>query len=236
VQNRAFPVAEKTPTNEIAPTLAQSGSGIFRWRQKMSDAGQESVDRLAEERKKTIVSVCVTSICIILFILDLSGLIKVDGWAFALLVIAVIPWSFSTLLSALRSFGKAFGESNIQSVEIGAVKIQALERRVSEQDRKIDQQRRILDDLTLYSMAYYIYDKLTFLYFGTRDGCGDHYREYKYVNDEPNNHDLRYLSDHGYLEMFQLAELKPGENLVGRLKVTEIGQRFVELKEGRLTS
>jgi hypothetical protein len=135
----------------------------------MSDAGQESVDRLAEERKKTIVSVCVTSICIILFILDLSGLIKVDGWAFALLVIAVIPWSFSTLLSALRSFGKAF-------------------------------------------------------------------REYKYVNDEPTNHDLRYLRDHGYLEMFQLAELKPGENLVGRLKVTEMGQRFVELKEGRLTS
>jgi hypothetical protein len=180
-------VAEKTPTNEIAPTLAQSGSGIFRWRRKMSDAGQESIDRLAEERKKTIVSVCVTSICIVLFILDLSGLIKVDGWAFALLVIAVIPWSFSTLLSALRSFGKAFGESNIQSVEIGAVKIQALERRVSEQDRKIDQQRRILDDLTLYSMAYYIYDKLTFLYFGTRDGYGDHYREYKYVNDEPTN-------------------------------------------------
>ena len=37
-------------------------------------------------------------------------------------------------------------------------------------------------------------------------------------------------------EMFQLADLKPGENLVGRLKVTEMGQRFVELKEGRLTS
>ena len=36
--------------------------------------------------------------------------------------------------------------------------------------------------------------------------------------------------------MFQLAELSPGENLVGRLKVTEMGQRFVELKEGRLTS
>ena len=202
----------------------------------LSGAGQESADHLAEERKKTILSVCVTSICIILFILDLSGLIKVDGWAFALLVLAVIPWSFSTFLSALRSFGKAFGETNIQSVEFGAVKIQALERRVSEQDRKIDEQRRILDDLALYSMAYYIYDKLKFLYFGARNGYHGPYGEYRYANDEPTDHDLRYLRDHGYLEMFQLADLKPGENLVGRLKVTEMGQRFVELKEGRLTS
>jgi hypothetical protein len=54
--------------------------------------------------------------------------------------------------------------------------------------------------------------------------------------NQPTNHDLRYLRDHGYLEMFQLAELKPGDNLVCRLKVTEMGQRFVELKEGRLTS
>jgi len=149
-------------------------------------------------------------------------------------VIAVIPWSFSTCLSALRSFGKAFSEANIQSVEFGAVKIQALERKVGEQDRKIDEQRRILDDLALYSMAYYIYDKLKFLYFGTRDGFHERYGEYKYVSDEPTDHDLRYLRDHGYVEMFQLAELRPGENLVGRLKVTEMGQRFVELKEGRL--
>jgi hypothetical protein len=202
----------------------------------MSGAEQELSYRVAEERNKTILSVCITSICLLLFVLDLSGVIKVDGWAFALLVIAVIPWSFSTLLSALRSFGKAFGETNIQSFEFGAVKIQALERRVSEQDRKIDQQRRILYDLVLYSMAYYIYDKLRFLYFGARDGNRERYGEYNYVNDEPTNHDLRYLRDHGYLEMFQLAELRPGDNLVGRLKVTEMGQRFVELKEGRLTS
>jgi hypothetical protein len=36
--------------------------------------------------------------------------------------------------------------------------------------------------------------------------------------------------------MFQLSELRPGENLVGRLNVTEMGQRFVELGEGRLRS
>ena len=36
--------------------------------------------------------------------------------------------------------------------------------------------------------------------------------------------------------MFQLPDLSPGENLVGRLKVTEMGQRLVKLKEGRLRS
>jgi len=32
--------------------------------------------------------------------------------------------------------------------------------------------------------------------------------------------------------MFQFPELTDGENLVGRLKVTNMGSRFVELKEG----
>ena len=94
----------------------------------------------------------------------------------------------------------------------------------------------MLDDLALYSMAYYIYDKLKFFNFGTKDGHRERYGVYNYVRDEPTDHDLRYLRDHGYLEMFQLPDLSPGENLVGRLKVTEMGQRLVELKEGRLRS
>ena len=34
-------------------------------------------------------------------------------------------------------------------------------------------------------------------------------------------------------EHFQIGDLVPGENLIGRLKVTEMGRRFVNLKEGR---
>jgi hypothetical protein len=58
--------------------------------------------------------------------------------------------------------------------------------------------------------------------------------EGKYVQGETFDHDLRYLRDHGYLELFQISQLVPGENLVSKLVVTEVGRRFVELKEARL--
>ena len=90
----------------------------------------------------------------------------------------------------------------------------------------------MLDDLILYSMAFHIYDKLKYLHLGSLNRNGP-YGEYKYVKEEPFDHDLRYLRDHGYLEDFQIGDLVPGENLVGRLKVTQMGQRFVNLKEGR---
>lgn len=53
------------------------------------------------------------------------------------------------------------------------------------------------------------------------------------MKSDADDHDLRYLRDHGYLEMFYVRDLVPGENLVAKLKVTEMGKRFVELKEGR---
>jgi hypothetical protein len=119
-------------------------------------------------------------------------------------------------------------------VQIGNFKIEQLERKVSEHAQQIDEQRRILDDLALYSMAFYIYDKLKYLYLGTLEEFRSQYGEYRYVRDEVFDHDLRYLRDHGYLELFQISELTSGEDLVGKLKVTEMGRRFVELKEARL--
>jgi hypothetical protein len=106
---------------------------------------------------------------------------------------------------------------NIKSLAIWGVKVEQIE-------KKLDEQRRMLDDLIVYSMSFYIYDKLKNLHLGP---------QLTYVDDESFNHDLRYLRDHGYLHFFQISELVPGENLVGKLKVTPMGQRFVALKEAR---
>ena len=83
-------------------------------------------------------------------------------------------------------------------------------------------------------MAFYIYDKLKYLCLGTNTKYRSAFGEYKYVQDGTFDHDLRYLRDHGYLELFQISQLVPGENLVGKLVVTEMRRRFVELKENRL--
>ncbi len=123
------------------------------------------------------------------------------------------------------SVGEALGKANIRSLQFWGIKIEQIE-------KKLDEQRHMLDDLILYSMAFHIYAKLQYLHLGSMNPSG-RFGEYKYVNEEPFNHDLRFLRDHGYLEHFQIGELVPGENLVGRLKVTEMGQRFVNLKEGR---
>jgi hypothetical protein len=164
-------------------------------------------------------------ICIILFILQARGTAKIDGYGIALLVLAAIPWSVETFGKIAEAVGEALGKANIRSLQIWGIKIEQIE-------KELDEQRRILDDLILYSMAFHIYDKLMYLHLGSMNPSGP-FGEHNYVDDEPFIHDLRYLRDHGYLEHFQISELVPGQNLVGRLKVTEMGQRFVNLKQSR---
>jgi hypothetical protein len=165
-------------------------------------------------------------VCIVLFVLHARGTVKVDGYGIALLALAALPWSVPTFGRIADAIGQALASANIKSFQIAGFKIEQLE-------KKIDEQRRMLDDLILFSMAFHIYDKLKYFALGSLNPAGQ-FREYKYhKNDEAFDHDLRYLRDHGYLEHFLISDLNEGENLVGRLRVTEMGQRFVKLKEDR---
>lgn len=164
-------------------------------------------------------------VCLCLLILQESGRIKLDNYGLVLFVLALLPWSISAFGKVAHAIGDALVAANIKSFEIAGVKVEQLEKR-------LDEQRQMLDDLILYSMAFHIYDKLHYLAVGPLEPNGK-FREYLYADDEASKHDLRYLRDHGYLELFQLHDLRPGENLVGKLKVTDMGQRFVKLKENR---
>jgi hypothetical protein len=157
--------------------------------------------------------------------------IKVDGYAITLLVLAILPWSLPAFLFAFKSISDAFGQSNLRLIQIGMFKIEQLEKQVEIHRKELAEQRGILDNLIVYSMGYYIYDKLRYITLGTFPEYQHQFGEYKYVRDETFDHDLRYLRDHGYLEMFQLSDLQPGDNLVGKLRATEMGRQFVQLKE-----
>jgi hypothetical protein len=170
-------------------------------------------------------AVAFSIVCLCLFVLQESTTIKLDKYSIALLVLALLPWSLPAFRKVADTIGEALVAANIKSFEIAGIKVEQIEKR-------LDEQRQMLDDLILYSMAFHIYDKLKYLALGPLDPKGK-LAEYKYVDDEASNHDLRYLRDHGYLEHFQLHDLRSGENLVGKLKVTEMGQRFVKLKEDR---
>jgi hypothetical protein len=196
----------------------------------MTDAEPERVGytsylaRFMRELAARPVAVGFSVICVILFVLHARGM-KMDGYGITLLALAVLPWSVQTFGKVADAVGQALVSANIKSFQIAGVKVEQLE-------KKLDQQRSMLDDLILYSMAFHIYDKLKHFALGSLNPVGP-FREYKYQRNEAFDHDLRYLRDHGYLEHFQIGDLTQDENLVGRLKVTEMGQRFVKLKEDR---
>ena len=167
------------------------------------------------------VPILASALFLVLFVLHLAKVIAMDGYAIALLALAVLPWSFSVLGPSFASLGDALSKANLKSIQIGSLKIEQLERKVEQQTQILDEHRRIIDDLVVYSMAFYIYDKLKYLCLGAQDPSGP-YKEFKYVKDDAFDHDLRYLRDHGYLGLFLIADLQPGENLVGKLQVTEM--------------
>jgi hypothetical protein len=183
--------------------------------------------RLLPELAARPVAVVFSAICVVLFMLHERSVIKMDGYGLLLLALAVVPWSIPVFGKLADAIGHALGNANIKSFEIAGLKVE-----IEQLEKKIDDQRRILDNLIVFSMAFYIYDKLKFLALGA-ENPGGQFAEYKYVKDEPFDHDLRFLRDHGYLAHFQISELAPGQNLVGRLRVTEMGKEFVKLKESR---
>jgi hypothetical protein len=177
--------------------------------------------------KERPIAALVTIFCIVLFVVHLHGIWKVDLYAIILLALAAAPWSLpelNTVADAMRQFLQS---ANLSSVQVAGIKVES---RVDQLEKKVDEHRRILDDLTVDLIAFYIYDKLKHLHLGALNPNGP-YREFKYYDEEGFNHDLRYLRDHGYLEWFDFKDLVPEENLVGRVKVTRMGQRFVDLKE-----
>jgi hypothetical protein len=107
------------------------------------------------------VAFLVTIVCRSLFILHARGTLKVDAYAIVLLALAALPWSLPAFNTVVDAIGDALVKANIKSLQIGGIKAEQIE-------KKLDEQRRILDDLILYSMAFHIYDKLKHLYLGIR--------------------------------------------------------------------
>lgn len=162
-----------------------------------------------------------------LFILDVTKTISVDSIGIILLIVAVCPWILPKLSSSLDYISEKLGNTNIKSIAFGNIfRIEQLEHKVATQEKRLDEQRRMIDDLVLYSMSWYLYDILKDLYFKNKAQSGE------WVYHKDSEHNLRYLRDHGYLQHFNIRPLQDGDNLVGKVKLTEMGERFVELHQG----
>jgi hypothetical protein len=139
--------------------------------------------------------------------------VEVQSGIVALVTIAILPW-VAAVIETMELPGGA------------KVMFREVREKVERQEQQLNVQQEIITQLVVYSMAGYIFDHLSKLYHGNRDGG-----EYLFRDDEAMKWDLRYLRDHGYLEHFHIRSLRDGENLIGQLRLTPMGNFLVELRE-----
>lgn len=149
-----------------------------------------------------------------LAIVHIAGWITLDAVALALILIAILPLLFPYL------------SEKVKSVEAFGVKIEILEKKIRIQDEEIKKQQKIIHQIVVYSMAYYLYDMLRIF-----DECQRGVRkEFKFKRSD--EHSLRFLRDNGYIEQtFQIRTLTEGENIADKLKLTPIGKFYIELRK-----
>lgn len=153
-------------------------------------------------------------IFLLLAVFHITGLVTLDLVALALIVVSVIPF----LLPYLND--------KIKSVEAFGVKIEILEKKVRIQDEEIKKQQKIIHQIVVYSMAYYLYDMLRVF-----DECQRGVRK-EFRFKKADEHSLRFLRDNGYIEQtFKIGTLTEGENLADKLKLTPIGKLYIELRK-----
>jgi hypothetical protein len=148
-----------------------------------------------------------------LLILSVLRGIDVNAGVVALAVIAVLPW-LAPLIDTMELPGG------------GSVTFREVKEEIGKQKEQLNAQQEIINQLVIYSMSGYLFNLLSQLYHRARDGG-----EYRFTNDESMIRDLRYLRDHGYLEHFYIRQLPEGTNLAGQLKLTPVGNYFVEVRE-----
>jgi hypothetical protein len=161
--------------------------------------------------------------------------VEVQVGIVALLVLAAFPW----LAAAIESIDLPGGGSlrmrqineRIQRqdelLNVQGEKVEQHNQKVQSQDKQLHMQQQILNKLVVYSLSWYLFKMLATFYHLERSEAG----EYLFRDDDRMRQDLRFLRDHGYLEHFTIAELRDGENLVGKIRLTPVGNYLVELRE-----
>jgi hypothetical protein len=154
----------------------------------------------------------ISAAIVTLIIVVLCNRIEVQSGVIALVVLAVLPW-LSSVIDQMELTG------------VGKLKFREVEQKVDDQQKQLNIQQEIINKLVVFSMSHYIFEHLSQLYRRNRNGG-----EYLY-HPGAMDHDLQFLIDNGYLQIFNIGELKDRDNLVGRIKLTPVGNFLVELRE-----
>jgi hypothetical protein len=160
-----------------------------------------------------LVKAIITCLVVILIFVQLYAQLVIKPETVALVIIAALPW-LSTIVERIDLPGG------------GSVKFREVQASVEAQKEQIQFQQQIINQLVVYSMSYFIFEHLKQIHHRSREGG-----EYLFRNNDAFKRDLRFLRDHGYFEHFNVGDLFEGQNLVGHLKLTPVGNFYVELRE-----
>ncbi len=146
--------------------------------------------------------------------------LKVDAITLGLLTVALLPWFFAFLESAEFPGG-------------WKVKFRELRGVIEQQERQIETQQEIINQLIIFSMSQPIYEKLRALYYRKRDG-GEYIYQGEY--EDTNRREFFFLRDHGYLASARGGYFVPGEHMIGKdlvpeVELTPIGNFYVEQRQ-----
>ena len=105
-------------------------------------------------------------------------------------------------------------------------KVQGQQAELDKQRRILDKQQEIINQLVVFSMAFFLFERLKGLYYARKSNG-----EYLFHKTDDFIKDLRYLRDNGYIEIIGIGQLHDGQDIAQVVKLTPIGEYYVDLRE-----
>ena len=136
----------------------------------------------------------------------------------ARLIAALGPACFK-IRTAMRSQYKRAALQELQE------NLSSQQTQIKKQQEQISYQQNVINQLVVFSMAFYIFRHLEGIYDGKRKRG-----EYLFRKNGNFERELRYLRDAGYIEWISISGLVEGQNLVNALELTPAGNFFVEVR------
>jgi Na+/alanine symporter len=146
--------------------------------------------------------------------------LAIDYISAVLIVIASLPWLPAILQSAKFPGG---WELTFREME---GKVQNQQAELDKQRRLLEKQQEIVNQLVVFSMAFFLFERLRGLYYARKRN-----NEYLFHKTDDYIKDLRFLRDHGYIEIIGIGELHDGQDIARTVRLTPIGEYYVHLRE-----
>jgi hypothetical protein len=144
-----------------------------------------------------------------------------------ILLVAAFPWFLISLPHTMRQLRIAEFDAFGLKVKSLEDKLEVQEDKLEVQENKIREQQRVINDIVVFSMAFYLVEMLRDFRRLKAQPNG----EYKFRKSTAFESNLRYLRDHGHIEMIQIRPLADGEDILPKIKLTPAGSRFLELRD-----